>query len=130
MRVYIKFLILLFLKNLFFVTMIMLSLVFILNTLSELEFFSEYSVDLYFPIYISLLNSPSLLFEMFPFIFLISTQLFFISLFNNNEVEIFKYTGLKNTSILKIIGILSFFIGIFLIIFFYNFSSNLKNYYL
>ena len=90
MKVYIKFLILLFLKNLFFVTIIMLSLVFILNTLSELEFFSEYSVDLYFPIYISLLNSPSLLFEMFPFIFLISTQLFFINLFNNNEVEIFK----------------------------------------
>ena len=130
MKVYIKFLILLFLKNLFFVTMIMLSLVFILNTLSELEFFSEYSVDLYFPVYISLLNSPSLLFEMFPFIFLISTQLFFINLFNNNEVEIFKYSGLKNTSILKIIGILSFFIGIFLIIFFYNFSSSLKNYYL
>ena len=130
MKVYIRFLIQLFIKSLFFVSLIILSLVFILNTLSELEFFSEYNVSLYFPIYISILNSPSLLFEMFPFIFLISTQLFFINLFNNNEVEIFKYSGLKNTSILKIISILSFFIGIFLIIFFYNFSSNLKNYYL
>jgi lipopolysaccharide export system permease protein len=130
MKVYIRFLIQLFIKSLFFISLIILSLVFILNTLSELEFFSEYNVSLYFPIYISILNSPSLLFEMFPFIFLISTQLFFINLFNNNEVEIFKYSGLKNTSILKIISVLSFFIGIFLIIFFYNFSSNLKNYYL
>ena len=119
-----------FIKSLLFISLIMLSLVFILNTLSELEFFSEYNVNLYFPIYISLLNSPSLLFEMFPFIFLISAQFFFVNLFNNNEVEIFKYSGLKNTSILKIISILSFFIGILLIIFFYNFSSSLKNYYL
>ena len=130
MRVYIRFLMQSFIKSLLFISLIMLSLVFILNTLSELEFFSEYNVNLYFPIYISLLNSPSLLFEMFPFIFLISAQFFFVNLFNNNEVEIFKYSGLKNTSILKIISILSFFIGILLIIFFYNFSSSLKNYYL
>ena len=130
MRVYIRFLMQSFIKSLLFISLIILSLVFILNTLSELEFFSEYNVNLYFPIYISLLNSPSLLFEMFPFIFLISAQLFFVNLFNNNEVEIFKYSGLKNTSILKIISILSFFVGILLIIFFYNFSSSLKNYYL
>ena len=130
MRVYIRFFMQSFIKSLLFISLIMLSLVFILNTLSELEFFSEYNVNLYFPIYISLLNSPSLLFEMFPFIFLISAQFFFVNLFNNNEVEIFKYSGLKNTSILKIISILSFFIGILLIIFFYNFSSSLKNYYL
>jgi lipopolysaccharide export system permease protein len=67
---------------------------------------------------------------MFPFIFLVSTQLFFVNLMNNNEIEIFKYSGLKNLTIIKIIGYLSFFLGIFIIIFFYNFSSNLKNFYL
>ena len=36
-----------------------------------------------------------MIFEIFPFILLISTQLFFIKLLNNNEIEIFKHTGLK-----------------------------------
>ncbi len=67
---------------------------------------------------------------MLPFIFLISTQVFFIYLFNNNEIEIFKYSGLKNSSIIQILSILSFFLGLMIIVFFYNFSSNLKNFYL
>jgi lipopolysaccharide export system permease protein len=108
----------------------MLSLVFILNILSELDFFRNIDVKPFFPIYISILNSPSLIFEMFPFIFLISTQVFFINLFNDNQIEIFKYSGLKNSKIVNVIGLFSFFLGIFIIIIFYNFSSNLKNVYL
>tara|TARA_B110000003_G_scaffold276392_1_gene322620 strand:+ start:1765 stop:2838 length:1074 start_codon:yes stop_codon:yes gene_type:complete len=130
MKVYIKFIIITFLRSLFFVTLVMLSLLFILNTLNELEFFGNIDVDPYFPIYMSLLNSPALLFEMFPFIFLLATQLFFISLFNNDEIQIFKYSGLKNSSILKIVSFVSFFIGLLIIFLFYNFSSNLKNIYL
>ena len=91
---------------------------------------SNINVQTYIPIYVSLLNSPSLLFEMLPFIFLISTQVFFIYLFNNNEIEIFKYSGLKNSSIIKVLSILSFFLGVLIVVFFYNFSSNLKNFYL
>ncbi len=130
MKVYINFIIKVFIKSLLYVSLVMLSLVFILNTLSEFEFFDEINVSAYLPIYMSILNSPSLIFEMFPFIFLISTQLFFIHLFNNNEIEIFKYSGLKNSSILGIISLLSFFLGVIIIIFFYNFSSTFKNFYL
>jgi lipopolysaccharide export system permease protein len=108
----------------------MFSLIFILNLLTELEFFKEIEVTASLPIFLSLLNSPSMLFEMLPFIFLITTQLFFIKLFNNNEIEIFKYSGLKNSSIIKIVSIVSFFLGLFIIVVFYNFSSNLKNFYL
>ena len=67
---------------------------------------------------------------MFPFIFLISTQLFFISLFNNDQLSIFKYSGLKNSKILFIISLISFFLGILIITLFYSFSSSLKNFYL
>ncbi len=130
MKTYIKFLILSFIKSLIFVSVVLLSLIIILNLLSEIEFFNDINVQSYLPIYVSLLNSPSLLFEMLPFIFLISTQVFFIYLFNNNEIEIFKYSGLKNSSIIKILSFLSFFLGILIIVFFYNFSSNLKNFYL
>tara|TARA_B100000242_G_scaffold86424_1_gene57802 strand:+ start:684 stop:1691 length:1008 start_codon:yes stop_codon:yes gene_type:complete len=108
----------------------MLSLVVILNILSELEFFRNTDVNFLFPIYLSLLNSPALIFEMFPFIFLISTQLFFISLFTDNQIQIFKYSGLKNSKILFIISMFSFFLGLIIITLFYSFSSNLKNFYL
>ena len=108
----------------------MFSLIFILNLLSEIEFFREMDANSYFPIYLSLLNSPTLIFEMFPFIFLISTQLFFITLFNNNELSIFKYSGLKNSKIIEILSVMSFVLGFLIITLFYNFSSNLKNFYL
>ncbi|MBD1151083.1 LptF/LptG family permease [Pelagibacterales bacterium SAG-MED25] len=108
----------------------MFSLIFILNLLTELEFFKEIEVSSGFPIFLSLLNSPSMIFEMLPFIFLITTQLFFIKLFNNNEIEIFKYSGLKNTSILKIFSLIVISSGIILTIIFYNFSAVFKNFYL
>ena len=108
----------------------MLSLVFILNILQEIEFFSNQNVSPFYPVYLSLLNSPSVIFEMFPFIFLVSTQFFFIKLFNNNEINIFKYSGLKNSKIVTVLGLISFVMGLFIIILFYNLSSNLQSYYL
>jgi len=67
---------------------------------------------------------------MFPFIFLISTQFFFNNLFTDNEMNIFKYSGLKNSKIFSILSITTFFVGILIISIFYNLSSNLKNLYL
>ena len=130
MKTYYKFILKTYLKSFLFVFLIMLSLVVILNILSELEFFRNTDVNFLFPIYLSLLNSPALIFEMFPFIFLISTQLFFISLFTDNQIQIFKYSGLKNSKILLIISMFSFFLGLIIITLFYSFSSNLKNFYL
>ena len=130
MKTYIKFLCYIFLRSFFYVFLVMLSLVFILNVLSELEFFKDIDVGIDFTLLLSLLNSPSMIFEMFPFIFLLTTQFFFIKLFNNNELEVFKYSGLKNSSILIIISFLSLIMGIIIITIFYNFSANLKNFYL
>ena len=130
MRVYIKFIATIFLKSLFFVFCIMMSLVFILNLLSELEFFKDENVGINFTLFLSLLNSPALIFEMFPFIMLLTIQLFFIKIFENKEIDIFKYSGLKNSSILTILSVLSLITGFFIITIFYNFSSNLKNFYL
>ncbi len=130
MKTYIKFLTTIFLKSFFYVLFILFSLVFLLNILTELEFFRDFNVGLNLTLLLSLINSPSMIFEMFPFIFLITTQLFFVKIFYNKEIEIFKYSGLKNSSIILIISITTFLIGITLITVFYNFSSNLKNFYL
>ena len=130
MNTYTKFLINGFIKSFFNVFFIMISLVFILNILKEIEFFSDKEVNSLYPIYMSLMSSPSIIFEMFPFIFLIATQFFFLKLFNNDEINIFKYSGLKNIKIINILSFVSFFIGILTITVFYSLSSNLQHYYL
>ncbi len=130
MKTYIKFLTKIFLNSFFYVLIIIFCLTFILNLLGELDFFKEINVSTFFPIYLSLLNSPTYIFELFPFIFLITTQLFFITLFSNNELNIFKYSGLKNSNIIIILTSISLLLGFLIITIFYNLSSNLKNFYL
>ena len=130
MKIYIKFFSILFLKSLLYVVGVLISLVFILNYLGELDFFQDIKVENSFTIFLALLNSPDMIFEMFPFIFLIASQIFFIRLFNNNELITFKYSGLKNSKIITILMILSLIAGIFITSIFYYFSSNLKNFYL
>ena len=130
MKTHTKFLVNGFIKSFFNVFFTMISLVFILNILKEIEFFNNKDVNSLYPIYLSFMSSPSIIFEMFPFIFLISTQFFFLKLFNNDEINILKYSGLKNIKIIIMLCLVSFFIGIFTITVFYSFSSNLQHYYL
>jgi lipopolysaccharide export system permease protein len=130
MKTHKKFLINGFLKSFLNIFLIMISLVFILNILKEIEFFNNKEVNSFYPIYLSIMSSPSIIFEMFPFIFLISTQFFFLKLFNNDEINIFKYSGLKNIKIIQILSIVSFLIGVLIITLFYSLSSNLQHYYL
>ena len=70
MKTYIKYLLFCFLKSFLFVTLVSLSLVIIINLLGEIDFFKKMEINTYLPIFLSILNSPSFLFEMFPFIFL------------------------------------------------------------
>ena len=130
MKVFIKFISTVYLKSLIFVFLVMTSLVFILNLLSELDFFKNENVTISFTLFLSLLNSPIQIFELFPFILLITIQLFFIKFFEHKEIDIFKYSGLKNSSILYILSGLSILTGILIISIFYHLSSNLKNIYL
>ncbi len=130
MKTYVKFIINIFLKSFLFVLLIILSLVFIVNLLGELDFFKNVQTTTFFTIYLALINSPSIIFEIFPFIFLISTQLFFIKLFDKDQIQIFKYTGLKNSKIFIIISVVSIVLSLLIITIFYNASSNLKHFYL
>ena len=130
MKTYVQFILRIYMTALINIFLIFFSLIFILNLLTELEFFKEIQVSSFYPLYLSLINTPMFVFEMFPFIFLISTQVFFNNLFTNNEMNILKYSGLKNSKIFSILSITTFLLGIFLIFIFYNFSSNLKYFYL
>ena len=130
MKTYIKFLVNLFSISFLKVFSVFFMIILISNILEEASFFEEVEFNFFYLIFLSFLNTPSIIFEILPFIFLISTQIFFINLIDKNELEIFKYTGLDNYKIIKIIGSYTLILGLVFIIFFYNISSILKNSYL
>jgi lipopolysaccharide export system permease protein len=125
-----KYLIILFLKKIITISFIFLALIFILSVFEEIAFFKDVNVNFYFPFLLTLLNTPSTLFEIFPFIFLISTQFFFLDIINKNEIEVFKVNSLNNLKIIRILFYSSFLFGVLLVVIFYNFSSTLKFAYL
>ena len=127
---YKKYILRLFSKTLVEVVLIFFSLILIINLFEEINFLRNENVRGYYPIFLSFLNTPSIIFDILPFFFLISTLFFFIKLIDKNELTIFKYTGVTNNQILYTLVIFSFFIGILLIFGFYTFSSKLKSQYL
>ncbi len=109
---------------------VFLSLAFILNIFEEINFFKDLQVSITLPIFLTFLNIPSVIFDIFPFIFLITAQFAFIKLMDQNEIIVLKNFGLDNLQIIKILSILSFTIGLTIITIYYNFSSSLKYSYL
>ena len=115
-----------FSKIFLYVFFIFLFLTVILNIFEEVSFFKNTDVSLLFPLYMTLLNTPSVIYETFPFIFFIATQFFFIRLLDKEELEIFKKISLSNSKLIIIISSFSLIISILIIIIFYNLSSNFK----
>ena len=119
-----------FLIKYLYLSIVFLVLVIVLGILEEISFFKNSDNMIFLPYILTIMNAPSNLFEIFPFILLLTTQLFFFDLFNNDELNLLKLNGLKNTVIIKNIFYISIIIGLFNILVFYNFSSTLKFNYL
>ena len=83
-----------------------------------------------YPFYLTLLTTPAVVYETFPFIFFISTQFLFIRLLDKDELDIFKKISLSNFKLISILSLSTFLISLLIITIFYNFSSNLKFIYL
>ena len=130
MKVYIKYIVNNFIKLLFIVSSIFFLLVLVLNLLEELNFFKNSNESLYYPLLLNILNAPSVLVDIFPFIFLISAQFLLINLIDKNELIILKNFGIDNLKLIGIISLVSFVASLFIIVFFYNFSAKLKHFYL
>ena len=129
-KLYHKYLIKNFLKILIEVTGIFFALVFIMGLLEEISFFKELETDLIYPIFLTLLNSPSVLYDIFPFIFIITTQFFFIKIVDRKELALFKTSGISNLKIIGVLILTSFVLSLIINIAFYNLSSKLKYQYL
>ena len=119
-----------FLKQFAIICFVFFCLVIIVNFFEEVRFSEKYSVDLLHTIYLSFLNAPSLIFEMFPFIFLITVKVFYLKLNDKNELDILNSNGISKIRVIFLLIITSIFLGLFILLFYYSFSSSLKSKYL
>ena len=130
-KIYLKHIYNIYISRFIIVTIVFSSLVFVLNILEEIKFFSDTEdVGVAFPIFLTILNLPSILYEIFPFIILITTQFFFIKFQNNAEILIFRNNGINNLNIISHLCLLVFVIGIILVFIFHLLSSSMKHTYL
>ena len=116
----------LFFKKLLMLSIIFFSLSFTLTIFEEITFLSESSSAFYLPFLLAIFNAPTTLIEIFPFIILISAQLFFIDLIKKKEDELIKINNLNNFYLIKILALCSFIFGIFIITVYYPISSKFK----
>ena len=66
---YKKYILNLFIKTLIEIILIFFTLILIINLFEEINFLKKENVNGFYPIFLSLLNSPSIIFDIFPFIF-------------------------------------------------------------
>ena len=130
LKSYEKYLTKLFLKNILIIVIVFIFLSFFLNIFEEIKFFENKDNSLYYPVILTILNIPSIVFEILPFIFLLGVMFFFINLFEKDEIELLRSHGINNFKITSIISLVSLILGLAIIIIYYSFSANLKSLYL
>ncbi|MDC3071387.1 LptF/LptG family permease [Candidatus Pelagibacter sp.] len=128
-KIYEKYLIKNFLGKFFLISFVFLSLIIILSILEEISFFKNLETSFFFPYFLTLLGAPITLFEIFPFIFLLSTQFLFYDLFKKDELILLKSNGLSNLKIIRILFISSMLMGVLTVSLYYSLASKLKFYY-
>ena len=130
LKKYHSYIVKVFLNNLIIVSVVFLCLSFFLNIFEEIKFFEYIKVSIVVPIVLTLLNIPTVFFELLPFVFLLSAKFFFIYLYDKNELNILRNNGINNFKIITILSLTTFLTGLVIILFYYTVSSNLKNTYL
>jgi len=104
-----------FLKTTINISAVFFCLGLIINLFEEINFFKDYDVGIYLPLILSFLYVPSLFYNMFPFVILLSGIWFFLNIKRTDEVTALKISGLSNFSIIIIPSVVSVILGIFFI---------------
>lgn len=112
------------------ISVVFFALSVILGLLEEISFLKNSDQNFLFPYLLTLINAPTTLFEIFPFIVFFTIQFLFYNLSKNDELNLLKKNSLTNFRIIKIILLIVFILGVFNVTVFYNFSSQLKFHYL
>ena len=105
-KIYQKYIINNFILKFLTVSIIFFCLVIILGVLDEISFFKNLDANVLYPYFLTILNAPITLFEIFPFIFLLTTQYLFYDLFKKDELNLLKKNGISNLTVIKILFLL------------------------
>ena len=81
LKTYQKYFFQFFLSKFILTTLVFFSLTIILGVLEEISFTKNLNTNFFSPYYLTLLNAPIALFEIFTFIFLLYAHLFFYDFF-------------------------------------------------
>jgi lipopolysaccharide export system permease protein len=119
-----------YIKSLFVVIAVMLSIVLLINLLDEFNFFkSKKDLKFIFFILFTILKIPNVLINLFPFIVLFAGIVFYLKIYNHNEVISLRVMGYSNIQIILIPALTSFVIGYIIVFLVSPFSSSLLRYY-
>ena len=119
-----------YIKSLFVVIAIMLSIILLINLLDEFNFFkSKKDLKFIFFIIFTILKIPNVLINLFPFIVLFGGIVFYLKIYNYNEVISLRVMGYSNIQIILIPALTSFVIGYIIVFLIVPFSSSMLRYY-
>ena len=119
-----------FLKNLLTVITVMFFLVLFVTFLDEFAFFkAKQDIKFIYFLLFTFLKIPNVLFNLFPFIILFSGIVFYIKIYNYNEIISLRVMGYSNIQIMLIPALTSLVIGYLIIFLIVPFSSSLLRYY-
>jgi lipopolysaccharide export system permease protein len=108
----------------------MLSIILLINLLDEFNFFkSKKDLKFIFFIIFTILKIPNLLINLFPFIVLFGGIVFYLKIYNHNEVISLRVMGYSNIQIILIPALTSFVIGYIIVFLIVPFSSSMLRYY-
>jgi lipopolysaccharide export system permease protein len=108
----------------------MLSIVLLINLLDEFNFFkSKKDLKFIFFIIFTILKIPNVLINLFPFIVLFGGIVFYLKIYNHNEVISLRVMGYSNIQIILIPALTSFVIGYIIVFLIVPFSSSMLRYY-
>jgi len=106
-----------YLKTILVASFIFAALSVILNLFEEQNFFKDHDhSNILLPLMMSLLKTPEILYSLFPFVILVSAIFVFLQLSRTNEIIPIKTAGKSNLSIISLFSIITFIIGILLVV--------------
>ena len=119
-----------YIKSLFVVIAVMLSIILLINLLDEFNFFkSKKELKFIFFLIFTILKIPNVLINLFPFIVLFGGIVFYLKIYNHNEVISLRTMGYSNIQIILIPALTSFVVGYLIIFLIVPFSSSMLKYY-
>ena len=118
-----------YLKILSNMTLVFFGVVILLNLFQEIEFFKDLNVGIQLPLTLTIMLAPNIIIKIFPFIIFFSAMWYLVSINNTKELLTLKVFGISNLKMISILSIVTFLIGIIILITINPFTSSMIKYY-